>query len=198
MCYPCYQLWLKKNPSPRLVDPTATSKICAKCKQDKPLSEYTKTKCNKSGLVARCCNCVNAAQKVWRDTHPEKGREYNRRWTERNPNFKKKEKFFTYEYQREAYLRLGRSRVLMQKYGITADEFDSMLAAQGGGCAICARKDSGAPDRVMSVDHCHESGKIRGILCHYCNVGLGNFQDDPDRIMTAVAYLLAQVNMLDM
>ena len=87
----------------------------------------------------------------------------------------------------ERYREVTRNRNLRRLYGITASEFDAMLAAQGGGCAIC-----GSPDprgRNFHVDHCHDPKGIRGILCHPCNTGLGNFVDDPDRLAAAAAYL---------
>jgi hypothetical protein len=72
---------------------------------------------------------------------------------------------------------------LRRRYGIGADEFDALLEAQSGVCAICGRPD---PEHV---DHDHESGAVRGILCFNCNGGLGQFGDDQDRLVSAVAYL---------
>lgn len=71
--------------------------------------------------------------------------------------------------------------------GISADEFDALLAAQGGGCAICGA----VPERVagLHLDHCHETGAIRGICCSRCNHGLGLFRDDPELLEAAARYL---------
>ena len=84
--------------------------------------------------------------------------------------------------QREYNARPERKRALRDQYyrrtfGISADEFDALLEAQGGGCAICGTR----PERVASLhlDHCHETGAIRGILCLSCNQALGHFRDDP-------------------
>ena len=74
-------------------------------------------------------------------------------------------------------------------YGLTSAEFDAMLAGQGGVCAICGTAEWPGRANAPHVDHCHESNQIRGILCHDCNIGLGNFKDDPTRLMAAVAYL---------
>lgn len=63
-----------------------------------------------------------------------------------------------------------------------------MLKKQNGGCAICKSKVSGGKG-AFHVDHCHKTGKIRGLLCHFCNVGLGVFKDDVKTLSVAIAYL---------
>jgi hypothetical protein len=63
-----------------------------------------------------------------------------------------------------------------------------MLEAQGGRCAICRSDKPGGRGR-FAVDHCHSSGRVRGLLCVACNAGLGQFRDDPDLLRAAVAYL---------
>lgn len=75
---------------------------------------------------------------------------------------------------------------LKKKYGLTIHEYQDILDAQGGGCAICAKSF-----RVtrMHVDHDHKTGIIRGILCGRCNMGLGQFGDSLDRLKDAVEYL---------
>lgn len=79
----------------------------------------------------------------------------------------------------------------LRKSGLTLDDYDRMLLAQGSGCAICGNPDPG--DRRMTrfhVDHCHLSGVIRGLLCSSCNLGLGKFKDDPAHLSKAAAYVL--------
>ena len=61
-----------------------------------------------------------------------------------------------------------------------------MHDAQGGLCAICGRKQ---PEKWLAVDHDHETGVIRGLLCSRCNSGLGQFKDNPDRLRLAADYL---------
>lgn len=69
------------------------------------------------------------------------------------------------------------------RYGITKEDFDTRLALQDGGCAICGST------LLLSVDHSHETGFNRGILCRRCNLGLGYFDDDPDTMLQAIEYL---------
>lgn len=68
--------------------------------------------------------------------------------------------------------------------GITVAKKLELLAEQGGVCAIC-----GEVPATPSMDHCHKTGKSRGVLCRYCNIGLGWFRDDPNRLAAAMRYL---------
>lgn len=74
-------------------------------------------------------------------------------------------------------------------YGISQDQYEAMLAAQAGACAICRTLDWGGKSGVPHVDHCHATGRVRGLLCAGCNNGLGNFVDDPTRLRAAADYL---------
>ena len=77
------------------------------------------------------------------------------------------------------------ARARMKKYGITAEQFEALKVAQGGRCAVCQEIFPETPQ----VDHCHKSGKIRGLLCGPCNKALGLLRDDPLRTEAATAYL---------
>jgi hypothetical protein len=72
-------------------------------------------------------------------------------------------------------------------YGLTTADYNRMLMAQNGACAICKRKS----DKTLGVDHCHVTGKLRSLLCHKCNAGLGHFDDDPNLLREAAAYVEA-------
>ncbi len=87
-------------------------------------------------------------------------------------------------------IRERRAYVLQKNYGITVERYEEMLAQQNGGCAVCGATESGDPRRpALHVDHCHETGAIRGLLCMPCNNGLGMFADSPSRLQAAAAYL---------
>jgi len=87
----------------------------------------------------------------------------------------------------------GREWHLRRRFKLTGDEFAKMLAAQNGVCAICGAKETHTHKsgklKELSVDHCHDTGKVRGLLCVNCNRGLGYFQDDIERINRAIDYL---------
>lgn len=82
-----------------------------------------------------------------------------------------------------------RERYFRDTYGITLEDYDEMLEWQGGGCAICGSPVGDGVGRRLSVDHDHETGEVRGLLCSRCNAGLGMFQDRQDLLLRAVEYL---------
>jgi DNA-directed RNA polymerase subunit RPC12/RpoP len=79
-----------------------------------------------------------------------------------------------------------RSRHLKTKYRLTLDDYNALLIRQGYVCAICGQDDNG---RELSVDHCHSTNKVRGLLCHNCNVGIGHFKDNQNLLLLAIDYL---------
>ncbi len=72
-------------------------------------------------------------------------------------------------------------------YGIEPEQYLKMYNDQKGCCAICGEEPS--TQRGLHLDHCHETGKVRGLLCHGCNVGIGSLRDDPDILKKALDYL---------
>ena len=81
----------------------------------------------------------------------------------------------------------GRRAQLKSNYGITVEQYDEMYEAQDGCCAICGNPEQGA--KRFHVDHDHETGEVRALLCHLCNVGIGHFRDDPELLQAAIEYL---------
>jgi hypothetical protein len=78
-------------------------------------------------------------------------------------------------------------RYYLRRYGLTMEQVDAMKAE---GCAICGRTEvDGRWEKNMHIDHCHETSRVRGVLCHNCNLGIGNFQDDPELLQKAIDYL---------
>ena len=82
----------------------------------------------------------------------------------------------------------NKSYKYVDRYGITVDDYNSMFEEQQGCCAICSTHQS-ALTRSLAVDHCHETGKVRGLLCISCNVGLGHFKDSLINLNMAISYL---------
>lgn len=92
------------------------------------------------------------------------------------------------------------ARNLLYKHGMTVEQYDALLAAQGGGCALCGTTEpKGRGGERFHVDHDHaccpgqrSCGKcVRALLCAHCNVGLGSFGDDPERLREAARYIEA-------
>jgi hypothetical protein len=78
-------------------------------------------------------------------------------------------------------------RVKLYRYGLTPADYEQMHDAQAGLCAICFLPETNG--NRLSVDHCHDTSIVRGLLCNDCNVSLGRMAEDPDRLERAAAYL---------
>jgi hypothetical protein len=164
------------------------SKRCRICRETKPFDQFHRANGMRDGYRSECKECFGrlAAERYrtlpgfreraisrtqrWRETNPERYAELQRR-TKASPTYK----------------RSLRNSHLKRKYGITLADYEAMLAAQAGGCAIC-----GAPEpdgQSLHVDHCHDAGAVRGLLCFRCNAGLGQFDHDGERLAAAAAYL---------
>jgi hypothetical protein len=77
--------------------------------------------------------------------------------------------------------------MLKYRYGLSLERWAEMLAEQGGRCAICRVRPT--EEKRLSVDHDHETGENRGLLCQECNLGLGKFRDNTVRLRAAADYL---------
>lgn len=122
--------------------------------------------------------------------HPERVKAQKRAWEKANPERVRAQRSRSGKRTYQARTREAR---YIRKYGITLEQYDAMWAAQGGVCAICGLLETqltrGGSPRRLSVDHHHESGAVRALLCAQCNQGLGNFRENPDALVRAAAYL---------
>ena len=82
---------------------------------------------------------------------------------------------------------LKREAALKRNYGITLNDYEALVGANEGKCWICHTKPRGQ----LHVDHCHDTGQIRGALCHQCNIGIGMFKNSPETLEAAITYLRA-------
>jgi len=80
-----------------------------------------------------------------------------------------------------------KDRKLRDRYGITVDQYDEMVKNQNGQCKICKESVK------LHVDHCHKTGQVRGLLCNGCNRGLGYFNDNIDKLISATTYLSGDI-----
>jgi len=95
--------------------------------------------------------------------------EYAKQWRKDNPH-------------------LAKNNGLRRDHGITFEDYKKLEDSQNGVCAICGGKQIERYE-FFSVDHCHETGKIRGLLCSKCNIGLGHFEDSVEKLQSAINYL---------
>jgi len=90
--------------------------------------------------------------------------------------------------------KIKRRHILKKQFGLTEHDYDQLLKIQSGVCAICKLPETGVSGpkrtpRVLAVDHSHTTGKVRGLLCHFCNSALGLFHDNVELLATAITYL---------
>jgi hypothetical protein len=147
------------------------TQACSNCKTEHPVSHFRRT--GPGGVFSRCEAC----------------RQPPRRHEKRPP--------YTSEQTRKSNLR--------RLYGISPEEYDALRAEQEYRCAICLRHEDELPAKKvgrprldgkptaevmkLQVDHDHDTDAIRGLLCWQCNTGIGCFQDQPDRLARAIAYV---------
>ena len=111
--------------------------------------------------------------------------EYGRTWRARHKAEINDRKKLKRADDPQKYREANRRSYLKQEYGISVEEYEALLASQNGVCAICKKKDR----KRLCVDHCYDTRTVRGLLCTKCNIGLGQFDDDIERLRAAIAYL---------
>ena len=141
------------------------NKVCTKCLEDLPLNTFAKNSKGKFGHKTVCKPCSNKEQK----------------------KLVRKRK----EEDIEKWRRFRWEKHIKSAYGLTPEDYWSLAKEQGYGCAICDTKDNFVaqnPDRLY-VDHCHATGKVRGLLCYHCNTLLGLSKDSIPTLERAISYL---------
>ena len=163
---------LKVWKTPSMHEDTCTTRVCKSCGVEKPIFKFTlrARQYRKSGevtLKTRGLSCANCDYEKGKD----KSRASLKIWEEKNPDRVR-------EYR------------LRRLFGIGFEDYQRMFAAQKGLCAIC-KKPGSSPfkKRTLGIDHDHKTKAVRGLLCDRCNQGIGQFQDNPDLLKSAMQYL---------
>ncbi len=159
----------------------------------------------KSGYTLRCRLCKKEKDKRWNEKNMEYKVEYSKKWRENNPgkrnewqrNDRKKnpEKYLTYEAnQRKKNWRKNSISESLRKLGCSLEQFENLKTNQNNLCAICNKPETRKSRRDgeicrLCIDHCHTTGKIRALLCHSCNTGIGKFKDNIELLECAIEYL---------
>lgn len=158
--------------------------VCSRCDVEKPIDEFPFRSKVMGTRHKRCKPCMVETTRPYNHTEAKRahGRAYHlanagernaqrRMWNEDHP------------FERQAY---QRAYTLARRYGMTVTEYEALLRAQDGRCAICGLEPT---DRNLHVDHCHKTGEVRGLLCTLCNLGIGMLADDAERLRAAADYL---------
>lgn len=121
---------------------------------------------------------VRSLTKNWQTANKDRGNAYARKWhAEKRAS------------DPVTHAKNVRKAQLKRRYGITLEQYDTMLAAQGGHCALCDRTPEQEKYKHLNVDHCHATGKIRGLLCTPHNHALGQLGDDEAGLLRAIEYI---------
>lgn len=144
-------------------------KTCSRCLIEKNLEDFYSSTRHKDKLYSICKSCCQAKARDRYREDPTKMKLAQKKYLEANPDSR-------------------RNTMLKNQRGITLNDYQIMFQAQEGKCAIC-KTDQKDMKKALNVDHCHKTGKIRGLLCGKCNQALGLLQDKVEVIETAASYL---------
>lgn len=148
------------------------AKTCSRCRLDKSIEEFGHHRGRKDGRQSRCKACANAEATAWTKKNPERRKEQHKRWRAANPDTIKRQS-------------------LRRHYGITLEHYNELLAKQDGRCGICRTDSPRGHHNTFNVDHDHETGLIRGLLCWDCNSAVGKLGDTAEALERALVYLKA-------
>jgi Recombination endonuclease VII len=167
-----------KRRAQEAINEAEQQKTCVKCKVRKPFAEFYASRIKDealrgyNGLDQRCRSCCIAKAKAYNKKHPERHRHSEQKYRSLSP-----------QKARERDL-----RARFRRYGLTIESYTALYELQGGVCGICADPME-IFARFTHVDHCHKTGRVRGLLCHACNCALAYLRDDPTRALAAARYL---------
>lgn len=161
------------------------TKFCKTCRLGKSLPEFKNKKSGKFGVAAICKKCESAFRKT--EGYREKDRERLRK----NPEIREKRNKYTYRWKEKNKdkVQITQKKWFLKKlYGLTLDQYNEMFNSQCGACSICGKHQS-LLEKSLSVDHDHNSGKIRSLLCSNCNTAIGLLDEDVGLLKKVVDYL---------
>lgn len=152
-------------------------KMCKRCKKERPLRTFSKCSGSKGGRKHVCNKCRSFGNFMRTNPTPDAIRKYKENYRQRenrDPN------------------EPNRWKALRTKYGLSKSRYETFERQQEYRCAICRTDRPGGRFDVLVVDHCHDTGRVRGLLCNACNVALGRFGDTPDAIRKVYEYVLGR------
>lgn len=166
------------------------TKQCTKCREERLHSEFYKDKYNRDGLMGKCRYCDSKYAAEYYKNNSEHQRAYNDKYY-KIPEVRERQKKYMEEYGKTNAGRI-KENARRRDYGLEQGDYLRMHTEQNGKCLICKKPETMVfygKVKALSVDHCHKTGMVRGLLCHSCNVGLGHFKDDPVLLKEALAHV---------
>lgn len=139
-----------------------TTKVCTQCGQTLPFDLFYKQRDCRSGVATECKKCHNRRSLEWARANPDASHQHDHKFK-------------------------------LARYGLSPLDFAVLFTQQDGRCLICLQPETrtrrNGEVAKLSVDHDHETGRVRGLLCQTCNQALGKFRDDPDILERAARYI---------
>lgn len=139
-------------------------------------------------MIYRDCRCCGEIKPV-EDFHKKSGGKFGKDSICKDCSRKKTYAYRQDQMSAQSKYTIARRSSLKSKYGITLEEYERMFEEQGGVCAICSEREH--QNKLLAVDHCHKTQKVRGLLCSLCNTAIGKLKDDPRLLKKAIEYLEA-------
>lgn len=160
-------------------------KTCKDCGQAKGLEQFNPNVRGRQGRKTLCRVCEAARARKRRQLFPEKQRAADARYRAKNAaKLNKRSQDWKRNNPEKA-----RDQLLRYRFGISLLDYNRMNELQRGLCAICGNPNPRKTDSGLVVDHCHATGKVRGLLCHSCNTALGHLRDSVENLKAAIVYL---------
>ena len=163
----------------------SSEKQCNRCGEVKSTSLFYRHKQTKDGYLGQCKACVAARNKADYASNRERNKAYARDYHNKNREAVKEKMRARYVANKDS----RRDKALDKKLGKGASAFYKAEKAKSDKCRICGINESEAPKGRLAIDHCHETGKLRGLLCDKCNTAIGLFQDNVSNLTAAIEYL---------
>jgi hypothetical protein len=153
-------------------------KFCSGCGETKAVTNFGKQKSRPDGVEYRCKKCMQDYRNKRYSNHRIKTKllKSSATWREKNPDS-------------------DANKQLRRKYGITLEQYNNLFQLQNGLCGICGKSESTRRRKKtqgnerLAVDHCHETGVVRGLLCFKCNTAIGSLGDNEEMVMRVIFYL---------
>ena len=159
-------------------------KRCTKCGRVKPLDDFYRAAGMRDGYRNDCKACNLRAKHERYLANPQPTIDRVRRWVEEN---QERRRNYELEYRQSGRKSAAdRKHHLKRTFGLTEADYERLLGEQGGGCAICGRLPG---SRNLHIDHDHDTGEVRGLLCFRCNVAIGHLREDPGIALKLIDYL---------
>lgn len=157
-------------PNARKIEDGSIWKICPTCKADKPIGAFSRCVTKTDGMQTFCKSCAKIRVDRYYAKYPERKKRTKDKWKSRN-------------------IERVRERRRLRQYRMDPGTYIALVERQGNRCALCMRQAADCTGKTLNVDHCHATGRVRGLLCKNCNLLLGHVGDSKETLSRMIVYL---------